>query len=595
MSVSLPPELVTLCLQQLDPSDRSTVPTLLNASLASRSFKSLALAPLLWKPIADETYHRHRPPSSAGPSFEDDAFDYFRQRAAKDLRARSIIRELATQPTKRLAKMEELRRLGSDVIENRLWRPEEFTEEKRPSSWLCLQYWARESRKALLRKEAVRVWREIALRGVRGEEADDDFERGMNAFGAFRGYDPMVLPRERFDVSNHPRLVEATSHPPFEGSKRLEWIAREAYEYTRLIGLKPAIEGAYHNLDCQYVEPVWNRAAGPSAQNHGTLPMTLVGIYCSLVRRLPIARELRIRVRPVGFPGTVLAALAYEGSNEWTYINVFSSGKILSRDRLLSLLGAMGQAGETHFLEPASAREMCLRVARNILTAVRTGEQAPGIPLPHETAIAALYSVSHALFILTNPQLLLGNERTALDRDVDQYFEWMCSLIQSEFPLDVHYLESALPILSAEVRPRISVLCEAIREEDAANKEQKLVNGEIKWPIGHVFRHRLFRYVAVIRGWDYKCEASEQWIRQMRVDTLPHGRNQPFYHVVVDDGSARYVAQENVTNTPIDDDEVDRFLANEGFGRYFRKRERREDGRWTFVASAEVEAEYPDS
>lgn len=81
----------------------------------------------------------------------------------------------------------------------------------------------------------------------------------------------------------------------------------------------------------------------------------------------------------------------------------------------------------------------------------------------------------------------------------------------------------------------------------------------------------------------------------MRVDTLPHGRNQPFYHVVVDDGSARYVAQENVTDTPIDDEEVDRFLTNEGFGRYFRKRERREDGRWTFVASAEVEAEYPDS
>lgn len=510
MSVSLPPELVTLCLQQLDPADPDTVPTLLAASLASKSFKAIALAPLLWKPVADEIYHRHRPPASTSPSFQDDAFAYFRHRAEKDRRARSIVRELAHQPVKRLEKMDELRRLGTDVIENRLWRPEEFTEEKRPSTWLCLQYWARESRRVLLREEAVETWRGIATRDVQGEEADDDFERGMNAFGAFRGFDPMVLPRERFDMSNHPRLVEATSHPPFEGSKRLEWIAREVYDYARSIGLKPAVEGAYHNLDCQYVEPVWDRTEGPSSQNHGTLPMTLVGIYCSLVRRLPIARELKIRARPVGFPGTVLAALAYEGSDEWTYINVFSSGKILSRDRLLSLLGAMGQAGETRFLEPASAREMCLRVARNILTAVRTGEQAPGIPLAHETAIAALYSVSHALFILTNSQLALGAERTFVDRDVDQYFEWTSSLVQSEFPLDVHYLEDALPILAPDVRPRISVLCEAIREEDAANKEQKLVNGEIKWPIGHVFRHRLFRYVAVIRGWDYKCEASEQ-------------------------------------------------------------------------------------
>ena len=41
-------------------------------------------------------------------------------------------------------------------------------------------------------------------------------------------------------------------------------------------------------------------------------------------------------------------------------------------------------------------------------------------------------------------------------------------------------------------------------------------------------------------------------LQAMRVDSLPAGRNQPFYHVLVDDrdrsppGSTTYVAQENI-------------------------------------------------
>jgi heat shock protein HspQ len=47
-------------------------------------------------------------------------------------------------------------------------------------------------------------------------------------------------------------------------------------------------------------------------------------------------------------------------------------------------------------------------------------------------------------------------------------------------------------------------------EEDVRGVgEMKWVAAKIKWRIGHVFRHRLFGYHAVVRGWDYKCEASE--------------------------------------------------------------------------------------
>ena len=35
---------------------------------------------------------------------------------------------------------------------------------------------------------------------------------------------------------------------------------------------------------------------------------------------------------------------------------------------------------------------------------------------------------------------------------------------------------------------------------------------------------------------------SDTWIAQMGVDRLPNGRNQPFYNVLVEDGSNRYAA-----------------------------------------------------
>ena len=56
-------------------------------------------------------------------------------------------------------------------------------------------------------------------------------------------------------------------------------------------------------------------------------------------------------------------------------------------------------------------------------------------------------------------------------------------------------------------------------------------------------RHVQFHYRCVIFGWDYECAASPEWIQQMGVDNLNRKHHQPFYNVMVDDGSIRYAAQ----------------------------------------------------
>ena len=90
------------------------------------------------------------------------------------------------------------------------------------------------------------------------------------------------------------------------------------------------------------------------------------------------------------------------------------------------------------------------------------------------------------------------------------------------------------------------------------------------WTTGADDPHRLFGYVAVVRGFDLTCKADENCasfrvalynleprfdhpfplgragIQQMHVDSLPHGRNQPFYHVTCSDGMKLYVASEKI-------------------------------------------------
>lgn len=47
----------------------------------------------------------------------------------------------------------------------------------------------------------------------------------------------------------------------------------------------------------------------------------------------------------------------------------------------------------------------------------------------------------------------------------------------------------------------------------------------------------------MISGWDPVCAASRDWIYQMGVHNLSNKEKQPFFNVLVEDGSTRYAAQ----------------------------------------------------
>ena len=308
-----------------------------------------------------------------------------------------------------------------------------------------------------------------------------------------------------------------------------------------------------------FLDFVWAQSIlSDQSANHGSLPLSLVTIFCAFIRRLPASYN--IQARPVGFPGVVLAAVAARdappGQEEWIYVNVFSGGQIMEERTLRAMLVSTGGAMQPDFLRPATAREMvsprpllcaprsfsaqCLRVARNIVNSVRE-DDAHGAG-DHESTTAALYAAAMALFLFTPPDANAA------------YADWLVSICQAEFPADVGVLErDVAPGLEEGRREEVVKMCRSIREGEEELPEPYKRVGVIKWRVGHVFRHKLFGYVAVVRGWDLTCEASEQCassslflysygpstdpgalagIMQMQVDRLAYGRHQPFYHVV---------------------------------------------------------------
>lgn len=114
-----------------------------------------------------------------------------------------------------------------------------------------------------------------------------------------------------------------------------------------------------------------------------------------------------------------------------------------------------------------------------------------------------------------------------------------------------YYLEQARTLLSA-LESQITA------QEATQIKQRPKESDRLLFRVGQVIHHIRHSYRGVIYGWDTFCSATPEyplslyswaflsnwrsllpifgcrWIREMRVDELPRGRDQPFYAVLVD-------------------------------------------------------------
>lgn len=96
--------------------------------------------------------------------------------------------------------------------------------------------------------------------------------------------------------------------------------------------------------------------------------------------------------------------------------------------------------------------------------------------------------------------------------------------------------------------------------------------GAFRFDVGEVVRHTRRRYRAVVLSMDPYCRASQQWYD--RKETRPR-RDQPWYHVLDEDGEERYVAEENLepdtTGEELDTPLVQYVFPSFVRGRYYRQ------------------------
>ena len=102
-----------------------------------------------------------------------------------------------------------------------------------------------------------------------------------------------------------------------------------------------------------------------------------------------------------------------------------------------------------------------------------------------------------------------------------------------------------------------------------------------RFSIGEVVRHRLFDFRGVVFDIDPVFANSEEWYEAIPADIRPD-RDQPFYHLLAENGESSYVAyvsQQNLvadeSDEPVDHPAIAGMFDAYADGRYRLKREHR--------------------
>jgi F-box protein 21 len=270
------------------------------------------------------------------------------------------------------------------------------------------------------------------------------------------------------------------------------------------------------------------------SKGHNSLPLVTVIIYCY------VARDLGLRAAPCSFPMHVHALvrpprgydldgdpLDADGEDPAMYMDPFRSDEEIPLSSLKGMLRLVSQqftdAEVEGFLLESSARNITLRCARNIFNSQRSMEP----PLEDIDKDHAMYAAAWASVLVP--------KRIGL-----QPFEDAAPLMQGFLEnsiYDVGLIEKyILPLCVGNPEyNRYMNECRAVRRSDEMKRRGRDRSGKnavITYKVGQVFQHKRYGYLAAIIGWDPECSSSELWIRQMGVDRLPKGRQQPFYHVL---------------------------------------------------------------
>ncbi|MBN3304305.1 FBX21 protein, partial [Amia calva] len=325
----------------------------------------------------------------------------------------------------------------------------------------------------------------------------------------------------------------------------------------------------YKGNECDYYNPLNSYIHQVLIRRTG-IPISLSVLY------LTLARKVGVKMEPVNFPNHFLLRWCqqHKGSTDiydYVYIDAFGKGKQLTAKECEYLIGH--QVTSDYYCA-VSTTEVLLRMVGNLLNIGKRGEG-------NEKSYQLLRD-SLDLYLTINPdnvQYLLLQARL--------YFHLG---IWPEKVLDIlQHIQALDPSQHGAVGYLVQHTLEHIQHkrhpaEPEVKKRSDPEHHEVQYSMGLIMKHKRSGYNCVIYGWDPKCTMSLEWITTMRVHQLPKGPNQPFYNVLVQDGTCRYAAQENLEPHPAPLE-----IAHPEVGRYFA-----EFSDTHYTANEELQIRYPD-
>ncbi|XP_055017200.1 F-box only protein 21 isoform X1 [Boleophthalmus pectinirostris] len=318
----------------------------------------------------------------------------------------------------------------------------------------------------------------------------------------------------------------------------------------------------YYNPLNSYIHQVLLRHTG--------IPISLSVLYMTL------ARKLGVHLEPVNFPNHFLLRWCQrprgsEDIYDFIYIDAFGKGKQLTAKECEYLIGHQVTAD---YYSAISTTEVLLRMVGNLLNIGKRGEG-------NEKSYQLLRD-SLDLYLTINPdnvQYLLLQARLYFHLGI--WPEKVLDILQHIQALDPSQ-HGAVGYLVQHTLEHIQHKKHPVTPDEKRRSAPEHV--EVQYSVGLIMKHKRSGYNCVIYGWDPKCTMSQEWITTMRVQQLSKGANQPFYNVLVQDGTCRYAAQENLEphSAPLE-------IGHPEVGRYFS-----EFVETHYVANEELQTRYPE-
>jgi len=327
--------------------------------------------------------------------------------------------------------------------------------------------------------------------------------------------------------------------------------------------------GDYYNSDNSYINRIMETKQG--------IPITMCLLYTCIMARLGV------HCLPVNFPGHFLLKWLEhpderDDAKKFTFIDAFEGGRQMTGSQAREMVPHLVTQEENFVVaEPLAVAQRMLRNLISIGASRSNNMRDPSYGLLRSSLELMLI-----INMLDTMQYGFMLSRVYLQLSINH--EEVMSMLQ-EF--------RDLPGISDQVDYLMNNCQMQMEDRDKGEEEQEIKKrgvaasfpyGQVLFWTGQVCRHKKYGYLCLVHGWDPVCTASKSWISQMGVDKLEDKDTQPFYNVLVADGSNRYAAQENLL--PIDPEPV----SHPEVGRYFESFQ----ARVGYLPNQELAKLYPD-